>query len=231
MRSLTQYQEDSTDFVHSIQTWLCFMRPRPMSRHSSARWRSTWLYSWTSSRAALFAAAEFTPLLPLTSFKYICLFICIFQAQLKHTWTFSEPPVGTDNMPVLIFHVSLCFFVEKSSERSFFTILDAVEINHVTSDRWHCLWSPSYSSLVSDLWQAHGCLATWTDDITVRRFKVLSEASLACFPSLSQDKIDASQPTASSPAAACPCGYREVNKLKTKQVTKCNKGQQGVNRA
>lgn len=74
-----------------------------------------------------------------------------------------------------------------------------------------------------------GCLATWTDDITVRGFKVPSKASPACFASLSRDKIDASQPTASSPAAACPCGYREVNKLQTKQVTKRNKGQ-GVNR-
>lgn len=69
-------------------------------------------------------------------------------------------------------------------------------------------------SLISArLMWTHGCLATWTDDITVTRFKVLSKASPACPASLSEDKIDALQPTASSPAAACPCGYREVNKL------------------
>lgn len=62
---------------------------------------------------------------------------------------------------------------------------------------------------------------------------MLSIAGIAwpVFPPCPREKIDVLQPTASSPAAACPCGYREVNKLKTKQVTKCNKGHRGVNRA
>lgn len=77
------------------------------------------------------------------------------------------------------------------------------------------------SPVVNPRW-THGCPAKRTDVITVGRFKVLSKANLLFFflPCLSRDKIDASQPTASSPAAACPCSYREVNKLKTKQSDK-----------
>lgn len=63
---------------------LWFTRPRPLHvRKLTVRQQGktqlswTWLFSWTSPRADLFAAAEFTPLVQgpslLTSFKYICL--------------------------------------------------------------------------------------------------------------------------------------------------------------
>lgn len=95
------------DFVHRFHIWLCFTRPRPTSHHSSTRLRLAWLFSWMSSRAALFAAAEFTPLLPLTSFKYICLSFAFSEHNFNTPEHLPNPHVGTDNKPGFMFHVSL----------------------------------------------------------------------------------------------------------------------------
>ena len=72
MRSLTQYQEDSADFVCRCQ--ICRASCAPQGQGASrtlgylalisekrADIAGLDFFSWTSSRAALFAAAEFTP--------------------------------------------------------------------------------------------------------------------------------------------------------------------------
>lgn len=73
MRSLTQYQEDSADFVCYFEICQASSDSRGhihymfrlLIAHQQEKTQLSWtsLFGWTSSRAALFATAKFTPLL------------------------------------------------------------------------------------------------------------------------------------------------------------------------
>lgn len=249
MRSLTQYQEDSADFVCRFQ--IC-QASCDSGGHRLCILGNLLLVSKKRLNLAVldFSAGHLPELLSfflpfffhiitartLLPFKHCMHYICLSFAFHEHN--LNTPALSLT--PCAWFYIfcvcgvqcAKCFvqIYLKHFEKSIFH--SAGNALPMTGDiACGSFLVPLHNWAVTYLCQTHGCLATLTDDITVGRFKVLSKASLACFPSLSGAKIDASQPTASSPAAACPRSYREVNKLKTKQATKCNKGEQGVNRA
>ena len=132
MRSLTQYQEDSADFfcllLSDLSGKLWFSRP------SSARKRPNSagldFFTWTSSRAALFAPAEFTPSLErhlLNTFAFLLHFPVINHTHKNFQWT---PSGIVDKLVFIIKFMSLECFVQINSNtfwflKYFYTLVDS----------------------------------------------------------------------------------------------------------